>query len=81
MLCLDATISGEGVFLAFDALAADAVTMGRLVESFRGRHATSLAYWFVNSPEEPIRRAASAFIDWLKKEMTSAGLGQTRLPT
>lgn len=81
MLGLDAAISGEGVFLAFASLAADALASGRLVEPFKGRHATALAYWFVAPPEQPVSRAARAFMDWLRDEMTAAGLGETRAST
>lgn len=77
MLCLDAAISGEGVFLSFETLAADALAMGRLAEPFWGRHATGNAYWLV-SAQGPRRPAVRAFSDWLKAEVAEAGLGQTR---
>ena len=78
MLCLDAAISGEGVFLAFDTVAADALAANRLIEPFKGRHATANAYWFVTAPAQPPSRASRAFMNWLRDEMASAGLGQTR---
>jgi DNA-binding transcriptional LysR family regulator len=80
MLCLDAAISGEGVFLAFESLAADALAMGRLVEPFRGRHATGNAYWLITAREGRPNRRVRAFSNWLKAEVASAGLGRERAP-
>ncbi len=76
-LCLDAAVAGEGVFLAFETLAADALAQGRLVEPFRGRHATANAYWIV-TPEGAARRPARRFATWLREEVAAAGLGRTR---
>ena len=78
MLCLDAAISGEGVFLAFETLAADALAMGRLVEPFRGRHATGNAYWLITAADGRRNRMVRAFADWLKAEVAAAGLGTVR---
>jgi DNA-binding transcriptional LysR family regulator len=79
-LCLDAAISGEGVFLSFESLAADPLAMGRLAEPFRGRHATGNAYWLVTPAEGPVRRHVRAFSQWLREEFAAAGLGTTRPP-
>jgi LysR family glycine cleavage system transcriptional activator len=76
-LCLDAAISGSGVFLTFETLAADALAHGRLVEPFGRRRATRNAYWFV-SPEGRPRRPVKLFRDWLKQEVASAGFGNER---
>jgi LysR family glycine cleavage system transcriptional activator len=77
MLCLDAAISGEGVFLAFETLAVDALAMGRLVEPFGARHATANAYWLVG-PRDGLSRPARRFAAWLKAEVAAAGLGVAR---
>jgi DNA-binding transcriptional LysR family regulator len=77
-LCLDAAISGEGVFLSFESLALDPLARGVLSEPFRGRHATGNAYWLVTPAEGPIRRPVRAFADWLRSEFATAGLGTTR---
>jgi LysR family transcriptional regulator, glycine cleavage system transcriptional activator len=79
-LCLDAAISGEGVFLTFESLAADPLAMGRLAEPFRGRHATRNAYWIVTPADGTLRRPVRAFIDWLRAEFAAGGLGTTRPP-
>ena len=76
-LCLDAAISGEGVFLSFESLAADPLARGVLAEPFRGRHATGNAYWLVAPAEGPVRRPVRAFSDWLRAEFAAACLGTT----
>lgn len=77
-LCLDAAISGEGVFLSFESLAVDPLSRGLLAEPFRGRHATGNAYWLVAPAEGPTRRPVRAFADWLRAEFAEAGLGSAR---
>lgn len=77
-LCLDAAISGAGVFLTFETLAADALAAGRIVEPFGGRHATRNAYWIVTPQTGAPGRAVRAFIRWLRAEVSEAGFGQER---
>lgn len=79
-LCLDAAISGEGVFLAFESLATDPLSLGRLAEPFRGRHATANAYWIVTPEHGPLRRPVRRFAEWLRAEFAEAGFGATRPP-
>lgn len=68
-LCLDAAIAGQGVMLAWQALAQDAMADGRLVAPFEQRAVTGLGYWIVTSakhaPSPKIRR----FSDWLREEL------------
>ncbi|MGZ9809444.1 LysR substrate-binding domain-containing protein [Pseudoroseicyclus sp. H15] len=77
MLCLDAAISGEGVFLAFETLATDALERGHLVAPFAGRHATRNHYWLITAADRRPTRAVRAFAAWLKEEVAAAGLGRT----
>lgn len=77
MLCLDAAMTGAGVFLSFETLAADALANGRLVAPFAGRHATRNSYWFVTEAQGRPRRAVAAFAGWLRAEIAAAGLGRT----
>lgn len=46
-LCLDAAIAGQGIFMAWETLAGDAVQAGRLVAPFTKRHQTEFSYWLV----------------------------------
>lgn len=77
-LCLDAAMTGAGVFLSFETLAVDALANGRVVEPFRGRHATANAYWLITAQDGRPGPAAAAFARWLKTETAAAGLGSTR---
>lgn len=77
-LCVDAAISGEGVFLCFESLALDPLARGLLAEPFRGRHATENAYWIVSPADGLMRRPVRAFADWLRAEFAAAGLGTVR---
>jgi DNA-binding transcriptional LysR family regulator len=79
-LCLDAAISGEGVFLAVEALASVSLKLGHLAEPFRGRHSTPRSYWLVTPEHGAPRRPVRRFAEWLRAEFCEAGLGSTRRP-
>lgn len=74
-LCLDAAIAGQGVFLAWETLANDAIRMNRLAAPFPGRHRTGLSYWFVTGRRAHRSRRVRAFRTWLEKEL-KASIGQ-----
>jgi LysR family transcriptional regulator, glycine cleavage system transcriptional activator len=76
-LCLDAVISGSGVFLAFETLAADALAQGSIVAPFAGRHRTGNSYWLVSAQTQRKTHAMRAFAEWIKQEIALAGLGGT----
>ncbi len=78
-LCLDAAIAGQGVFLAWPALAADALARGQLVTPFAGRHKTGFAYWLITSARSPKSAKIRAFEAWLREEF--AGLAETEAPS
>lgn len=69
-LCLDAAIAGQGVFLAWPALAEDAIARGQLVAPFAGRHKTGYAYWLVTSAQRPKSAKIKAFEGWLRAEFS-----------
>jgi LysR family transcriptional regulator, glycine cleavage system transcriptional activator len=75
-LCLDAVISGGGVFLAFETLAADALLQGSVVAPFAGRHRTGNSYWLISAENQRKSPAMRAFAEWLKQEIALAGLGR-----
>ena len=79
-ICLDAAISGAGVFLSFETAAADALAMGRLVAPFQGRHPTELVYWLITPQDGRPGAAARHFTRWLKAEIAEAGLGRAVPP-
>lgn len=72
-LCLDAAIAGQGVFLAWETLAQDALAMGRLVAPFPGRFGTGILYWFVEPKGRPRPARVEAFRAWLVNELQSGG--------
>lgn len=71
-MCLDAAIAGQGVFLAWETLANDAVKMGRLVAPFPGRHLTGIAYWFVTGRDAGLKPQVRAFRAWLERELAAS---------
>ncbi|WP_126978440.1 LysR substrate-binding domain-containing protein [Frigidibacter oleivorans] len=72
-LCLDAAISGAGVFLAFEVVAADALERGTLVALPPGFVGTDLHYWLVTSGTRRPGPAARAFALWLRAELARSG--------
>ncbi len=76
-LCLDAAVAGQGVFLAWETLAEDALAMGRLVAPFPGRFRTGISYWFVEP--EAVRRPPQIdiFRAWLVDELCAAAKGNS----
>lgn len=71
-LCLDAAIAGQGVFLAWETLAQDAIVAKRLVAPLPGRFRTGIAYWFVEPERGKRSPQVEAFRSWLVKELGSA---------
>jgi DNA-binding transcriptional LysR family regulator len=68
-LCLDAAISGQGVFLAWPTLAADAIAEGRLIRPFPTVARTGQSYWLITSPKRRMSTQARLFGEWLKQEL------------
>lgn len=68
-LCLDAAIAGQGVFLAWETLACDALRFNRLVAPFPDRYATKFAYWLVVGRHRRTSQRVRNFEAWLKTEL------------
>lgn len=75
-LCLNAAMSGQGVFMAWAVLAADALAEGTLVRALPGEAMNDEAYWFVTAAEAHRKPAIGKFRDWLKAEL-QVSLGVT----
>lgn len=71
-ICLDAAMMGQGVFMAWEALAADAVVRGTVVAPLPQRVPTGLAYWFVTTRLSARKPAVRVFRDWLVGEMDAS---------
>ncbi len=65
-LCLDAAIAGQGVFLGWQTLSADALAAGRLVVPVPIAAETGFGHFFVRAPGRRETRTAKAFKHWLR---------------
>ncbi len=68
-LCFDAAIAGQGVFLAWDVLAFDALQAGRVVAPLPGRHRNGATYWFVTGRRTRKSKSVHAFETWLREQL------------
>jgi DNA-binding transcriptional LysR family regulator len=74
-LCLDATIAGQGVMLAWHTLATYALEQGRLVEPFSIRAETGNGHYLVTRAGARLPAKVRAFRDWLKTELPPLPVG------
>lgn len=68
-LCLDAAISGQGVMLAWQTLAVDALRTGLLVAPFSHRVASGYGYYMITSASRKEPAKVARFRSWLKAEI------------
>lgn len=71
-LCLDSTVAGQGIFLAWETLACDALKAGRVVEPFARRVTTHYSYWLLQRPHSRKAQSISLFTAWLLDELTQS---------
>src|SRR5690606_33812730 len=71
-LCLDAAISGQGVFMAWETLASDALARGQLVAPLPGRAMTGDSYWFVTTKDMRCKPTIPRFRNWLCADLSKA---------
>ncbi|QPC85311.1 LysR family transcriptional regulator [Mesorhizobium sp. NBSH29] len=71
-LCLDAAISGQGVMLAWQTLAFDALRSGLLVAPFRERVASGYGYYIITSATRREPPKVARFRAWLKEEIAAS---------
>ena len=74
-MCIDAAVSGSGVFLTYETLASEPLKRGALVELFSRRRATDNAYWLISPPDTRLSRPARLFAEWLKTGIAEEGFG------
>jgi LysR family glycine cleavage system transcriptional activator len=70
-LALAAAIAGQGIALADEALAGDALADGRLVRVSPVEIATDKAYWLVHPPDAVQLPKVAAFREWLLQEVAT----------
>lgn len=80
-LCLDAAMTGAGVFLAFETLCADALRRGQIVAPFPVWRETGASYWLVTARDRSLSQPQKLFRDWLKGAIRAEGLGSGEVPT
>ncbi|MGN6101015.1 MAG: LysR substrate-binding domain-containing protein [Devosia sp.] len=78
-LAFEAAVGGQGVLLAVEMMAADALHDGRLAAPFGIRSTTRHGYWFVTSAERHVPAKVHRFKDWLDAEI-AASAGRTAPP-
>jgi LysR family glycine cleavage system transcriptional activator len=68
-LCLDAAMTGQGVFMAWETLACDALERGQISAPFDQRSLTGATYWFVTSHHSARKLSVKKFKNWLETEL------------
>lgn len=71
ILCLEAVIAGQGVMLAWQLLAADALADGRLVAPFGSRARSGLGYYMVTAKTRTEPRKVAVFRRWVQDEIAA----------
>lgn len=78
-LCLDAAVAGQGVMLAWQTLAHDAMRAGLLVAPFPERVKSGYGYFFITSATRREPGKVAAFRGWLKGELAAMHSGLSSL--
>ena len=80
ILCLESVIAGQGIMLAWQFLAADALGDGRLVAPFGVMAPTELAHYLVTPGNRRSSRKVECFRDWVISEVqaTTANMKPAR---
>lgn len=68
-LCLDAAMTGQGIFMAWETLACDALERGQIASPFRQRSLTGATYWFATSRLSARKPNVLKFQSWLENEL------------
>ncbi|WP_299775232.1 LysR substrate-binding domain-containing protein [uncultured Tateyamaria sp.] len=68
-LCLDAAMTGQGVFMAWETLACDALERGHISAPFARRSRTGATYWFATSQYGARKPNVTKFRQWLEAEL------------
>lgn len=74
-LAYEAAIAGQGLWLGWPVLYADALADGRLVLPFEAPYDAGVGYWLATTPVRWRRPAVKHFRDWLARMLEPAGKG------
>ncbi|WP_407494197.1 LysR substrate-binding domain-containing protein [Pseudooceanicola sp. MF1-13] len=78
-LCLDAAMTGSGVFLAFETLCSDALRRGQITAPFPRWTETGQTYWLVSARDRSFTIPQKKFRNWLMRAIEAEGLGTAEL--
>lgn len=79
-LCLDAAMTGAGVFLAFETLCADALRRAQIVAPFPEWRQTDASYWLISAQDRSLSVPQRRFRAWLKAAIEAEGVGVSEVP-
>lgn len=68
-LCLDAAMTGQGLYMAWETLASDALERGHVVAPVDRRSKTGSSYWFAVSTRSSRNPNVARFRSWLEAEL------------
>ncbi len=68
-LCLDAVMTGQGIFMAWETLACDALEREQIASPFSQRVLTGATYWFATSRTSAGKPSVKKFRAWLENEL------------
>lgn len=68
-LCLDAAMTGQGMYMAWETLACDALERGQIAAPFGHRAMTGATYWFAARRHSAKSQSIKAFQSWLQGEL------------
>ncbi len=77
-LAYEAAISGQGLWLGWPVLYADALADGRLVVPFAAPYDAGIGYWLATTPVRWRRPAVKRFRDWLAGLLEARGEGSVQ---
>lgn len=68
-LCLDAAMTGQGIFMAWETLACDALELGQIAAPFSQRSQTGATYWLATRRSSANKPSVRKFSAWLETEL------------
>lgn len=71
-LCLDAAMTGQGLFMAWETLACDALERGQVAAPFEQRTLTGAYYWFATRRLSAKKQSVRKFQNWLESELANS---------
>jgi len=80
ILCLEAVIAGQGIMLAWQFLAADALADGRLVAPFGITAPSGLGHYLVTGEDKRTSRKVDCFRKWVHEEVNATLAGMRSPP-